>query len=356
MRIAIHLSPSRTASQEFLTYERILQYNQIESVRVHIDDIDFWDKIKECDAFVFNWHHFDDQKQIATTILPVIENEYQIKCFPDYKTSWHYDDKVKQYYLLKKYNIPIIESWIFFNKSDALNWLSTAKFPVVFKLKSGAGSLNVALVRTFSEGRKLILKMFTSGAHYGKLPIKDTTASVDFNLYKYARRILGNVVRKIKEEGRYRIWAINMGYVMFQKFIPNNFHDTRIIVIGNHAYGEKRLNRENDFRASGGGRLIFDKEEIDLQFVKLAFEISKKMKFQSMAYDFMYDVDGSPVICEISYTFPHQLFYEKCPGHWDENLVWHEGNYSPQLFELEILLGTDLLQPDFFKNPIPKVY
>ena len=45
-------------------------------------------------------------------------------------------------------------------------------------------------------------------------------------------------------------------YVYFQKFLPNNKYDIRIVVIGDRAFGFIRYNRENDFRASGSGKRI----------------------------------------------------------------------------------------------------
>ena len=45
-----------------------------------------------------------------------------------------------------------------------------------------------------------------------------------------------------------------------------------------------------------------------------------------MAYDFIFAESNSPLIIEISYTFPHSSFY---PGYWDSELVWHEDyNYT----------------------------
>ncbi len=53
------------------------------------------------DLVPFLWAHIDNDHQLKSSILPVIENYLSIKCFPDLNTCWHYDDKVRQYYLLK---------------------------------------------------------------------------------------------------------------------------------------------------------------------------------------------------------------------------------------------------------------
>ena len=107
-------------------YKRILNLNNIDFIELHIDEKDFWDKVKTLDLFLFRWAHVDNDHQLVHTILPVIENYLSIKCFPDLNTCWHYDDKIRQYYLLKSFGYPVIESYIFWKKEHALEWAEKA--------------------------------------------------------------------------------------------------------------------------------------------------------------------------------------------------------------------------------------
>lgn len=68
--------------------------------------------------------------------------------------------------------------------------------------------------------------------------------------------------------------------------MPNNPNDIRITVIGNRAFGYIRYNRPEDFRASGSGNFDVTKENVPIEAVKIAHQLSKQMGFQSMAYDF----------------------------------------------------------------------
>src|SRR5690606_24969951 len=86
-----------------------------------------------------------------------------IKVFPDFKTGWHFDDKVAQKYLLEAINAPLVPSYVFYDKQQALNWAKKTIYPKVFKLKGGAGSANVKLVRSESEAIKLINIAFGKG-------------------------------------------------------------------------------------------------------------------------------------------------------------------------------------------------
>ena len=96
------------------------------------------------------------------------------------------------------------------------------------------------------------------------------------------------------------------------------------------------MNRPNDFRASGSGNFSVDPDLVDERCVKIAFDISKKGQFQSMAYDFIYK-DELPVVSEISYTFVDWMI-QACLGHWDSNLNWLEGQMWPQEAQVEVFL------------------
>jgi hypothetical protein len=116
--------------------------------------------------------------------------------------------------------------------------------------------------------------------------------------------------------------------------------------MGNRAQAFRRKNRDNDFRASGSKNNDLNPQKIDLNFVKLAFQISQKMGFQTMAYDFLYDENQKPAIIEISYAYPDRTL-PHCPGYWDSELNWHEGHFWPQYFHLvDALENPELKQPD----------
>jgi len=142
-------------------------------------------------------------------------------------------------------------------------------------------------------------------------------------------------------------WKPEFGYVYFQEFLPDNTYDTRITIIGERAFGFHRLNRPNDFRASGSGRLVITPQEIDKKCIQIAFDITKQGKFQSMAYDFLY-CQERPVICEISYAYADWAVHN-CPGHWKRDLSWVEGQMWPEQAQVEDFLG--LLYAHRISNP-----
>ena len=327
-------------------YETILNHNNIDCIWLDANTHDFWDKVAGLDLFIFHWGHFDDPRQLAVCIMPVIEFEMQIKCFPDWATSWHFDDKIRQYYLLKQHGFPIVDSYIFWEKDDAYKWVESAAFPLVFKLKGGAGSSNVVLVHNRSTAIRLIKKMFSRGVKSGKIKDKESLHIKFFNPYKKLRKIAWNIKKKIRGEFEQYFWQIDKNYALFQKYLPENMFDTRVTVIGNRAFAFRRFNRENDFRASGSGKISYNTNEINMRSIEIAFDISKELRFQSMAYDFLFNERQDFEICEISYTYLDSAIFN-CAGFWDSNLNWHEGHFWPQYFILvDALQKPELKQPE----------
>ena len=102
-----------------------------------------------------------------------------------------------------------------------------------------------------------------------------------------------------------------------------------ITIIGDRAYAFRRFIRPNDFRASGSGRIDWDPDAIDKEFIQIAYDTSTRINAQCLAFDFVYDTAKSPVILEVSYAFMPQAVFE-CPGHWDEQLNYHAGQSWPQ--------------------------
>lgn len=326
-------------------YRDILKANNIDFVDLDCSDINFWSDLSSIDAFIFRWANSDYHNQLALTILPIIEKEYKIPCFPNMATCWHYDDKIRQSLLLKANNFPICDFTVFWERQNALRWIKKAELPLVFKLKAGSGSMQIKLIKTRSEAEKYINKMFLSGISADYYGLFNSLKTFNYNFLKTARYWAVRFRNRYMSPNYTPYWFKQRNYVYFQKFMPDNPYDTRVQITGNRAYAFIRYNRPNDFRASGSNNWSIDHEKIDMDFVKIAFEISKKFGFQSMAYDFIYDKDRKPVIGEISYCFGD--YPEFSTGYWNEDLKWHEGHFLPQYFELVDLLNKpDLILPE----------
>jgi len=347
VKVGLHVNRKTSLTAFTLGYQKILQHNGIECVLLNVEQPGFWRELSGVDAFIYQAGHASDVLQLSASFLPIIQQHSIIPTFPNFDTFWHFDDKLKQHYLAEFFQLPFAKSWVFWSKDSALRWAGDAHYPLVFKLRGGAGSTNVILVKEPPMAKKLIKRAFSSGIADSTLPSSWRVKYLP--LKKYIRNQLVMLYRALHKEDRTLYWQHSKNYAYFQSFLPGNEFDTRVSVIGQRAFAFRRFNRKEDFRASGSGKIDYARAAIDLDMVRIALETSQKLGFQCMSYDFLYD-DKIPVICEISYTFQDLAVY-KCPGYWDANLEWHEGNYMPQLFILNDLLNMELVQPrDWFEK------
>jgi glutathione synthase/RimK-type ligase-like ATP-grasp enzyme len=305
---------------------------------VNAFDSDIITNVKDCDALMWHHHHAEFKDVLtAKRILFALEHA-GIKVFPDFNTGWHFDDKVAQKYLLEAIDAPLVPSFVFYDKQKALDWVNTTTFPKVFKLKGGAGSANVKLVRTKNECIKLVekafgkgFKQFDSWGHLKEVIEKFKNNKVTF------KNVVGAIYRLFVSTEFAKDMPREMGYAYFQEFIPNNDSDIRVIVVGKRAFALKRMVRKGDFRASGSGNIIYDKNQIDQRCIMIAFKMNKKIKSQSIAYDFVFDENNSPLIVEISYGYAISA-YDECEGYWDSELNWFRGTFNPQWWMVENLI------------------
>ncbi len=328
-----------------VAYEKILSHNGIGFLRIQAEDPDFWEGIRDLDLFILRWNQVDTLRQLVQDILPIVEGE-GINCFPDLNTCRHYDDKIKQYLLLQPRGFPMVKSHIFWDREKALEWVKAADYPLIFKLRGGAGSQNVIMLKNQGQARKLVKRMFGRGIYPEKFFHPGSVRVQHFDLKQELHHIGGNLYRRGRGIDVSPFWRIHKNYILFQDFIPDNTFDTRVTIIGERGFIFRRHTRSGDFRASGSGKIDYDLEKVDLRCMEIAFSISREMKFQSMAYDFLFTPENEPVFCEISYTFQARAIFN-CPGYYDSDLNWHPGHFWPEYLHLvDALRLPDLRQPE----------
>src|SRR5665647_1693700 len=346
MKIGLLLNSNNKLCSYSEKFEEIIIKNNIPYILIDPNSDSLLYDIKECSHLLFRHSQGDTDKLIYETIFNIAQNIYHIKCWPNYETFWPYEDKIKEFYLLKSHDFPIIDSHIFWNYNQADSFLKKTQFPIVAKLPKGASSSNVVIVNSINDGKQLINPVFNKGVKTSGLKNSSNLASISkLGIIKYGKALLKSFLLNLgilKNKADYPEWQIQKDAILFQKYLPNNSFDTRITVIGNRAFAFRRFVRPNDFRASGSGNFNMDPDKIDIRCLEIAFSISKKLNFNTMAYDFIFDENNKPYINEISYCFVDWVV-QSCPGFWDDNLVWHEGKNWPQYYQLaDFLMINDL--------------
>jgi glutathione synthase/RimK-type ligase-like ATP-grasp enzyme len=333
MKIAVYWTDKLDEYSYSPRWAEYLQNRGVEVLKLDLKRSDVMQQLKDCDGVMWHWYHIPDDKQSAPKILDAIETNLGIAVFPDHNSRWHYDEKVAQHYLLEALDAPRIKSWVFWDYAEAVRFAQSAQYPMVFKLSVGAASANVIKVHNSAEALRQIDKTF-KGVYF----------PYSLNEFEFKSRLLspayykGIIKRALRSlpyifTNQYpplpEYYLLQKNYAYFQEFCADNSHDIRVTVIGNRAWAFTRENRSGDFRASGSGRVDYDEAKIPPGAIKLAFELSRKIGAQSLAYDIMFDNQRRLVINEISYCYVFKAVLN-APGYWDEELAWHEGHCYPQ--------------------------
>ena len=335
MRIAIH-NNNKTFSDRWISYCKA-QHIPYKIVDCYQSDI--IQQLADCDALMWHFHHAGSKSMLMAKQLLYSVKATGKKVFPDFETVWHFDDKVGQKYLLEAIDAPLVPSYAFYTKNEALEWADNTDFPKVFKLRGGAGSSNVKLARTKSDAIKLIRQSFGRG-----FSPYEGWSNLNERIRKYRNGktslfdVFKGVIRLFHTTDFAKVVGRERGYTYFQDFIANNDSDVRVIVIDEKAFAIKRMVRKNDFRASGSGEIFYEKELFDLETIKLSLDIASKLHTQCVALDFVYQ-NEKPLVVEISYGFSVDG-YDPCVGYWSSDMAWHEGSFNPQGWMVESIIKS----------------
>lgn len=114
------------------------------------------------------------------------------------------------------------------------------------------------------------------------------------------------------------------GYVYLQEFVPNDGFDMKVVVVGDKCSGLYRPIRSHDFRASGGGEVLYDKSLFTKDLIKSAFATADALGPKCVGFDYVIDKNtGKGVIVEMSYGFSRTAVMGM-NGYFDRNCVWHD--------------------------------
>lgn len=333
MKIAIsHTSRSESFSSRFEDY---CQRNNIEYVLVDCTSDSIIHQLENCDALVWHWPHANHKfEMLARQLTYSLETAGKV-VFPNSKSCWHFDDKVGQKYLMEALGLPLVPSHVFYDSKTALDFLARTEYPVVFKLRGGAGSQNVKLIKNYHQGKKMVKRMFSRG-----YPLIDWLDIANDRWKKYQhhlapfRPVLSAL--KLALRSTFSTQMREYGYMYCQKFIPGNKFDIRAIVIGDKVFEIKRQCRAGDFRASGSGMIFYEKEDLSEECAQIALHAAEKMQTQCVAFDFVFD-NGKPLLVECSYGFAMHG-YDRCSGYWDAQMQWHPGHFNPQDWIMDLVI------------------
>jgi glutathione synthase/RimK-type ligase-like ATP-grasp enzyme len=343
---------SRDVKKTFIgKFMSILELNKIDYKLIPFyNQKEFWDSINKSSHFIARYRGTEKDLSLMQAILPEIERN-GVYALPNFNTAYHCGDKSRLAPFYEANNINHPKTYLFWEIEHVISVLDSGSivFPVIVKLRRGASSTNVIKVNNKKQLLKLAKNIFLKGVKPGML--EEAAYGSGYFLSLILKSLKKQSAQSIKDL-RHKLHYIRLNdtreiessCLIVQQYHPNNSFDTRITIIGDRAFGFRRFNRKDDFRASGSGLIDYDTNEIDSSMIKLAFELSKKFDFQTMAYDFIYDTEGNPTVLEHNFTYVDSAV-SKCPIYWDQDLnEFPNDNKYPQYWQLVDALGDNKLK------------
>lgn len=203
-------------------------------------------------------------KEMFDNRIRLLLKSVDIAIFPDDTTLWFWESKLRTLEWFKVNNIPHIETYIFYNKSEAFNYVDICDFPIIYKANSGSGSSGVKMVKSRGQLIRLINRCFNKGIR---------------------------TYRKQKLDKEH-------GFIILQRFMPN-ISEWRIIRIGNYYFGYEKIKRGSFHSGSQTFGYGIPPKEI-LNFVK---DLSEKQSISFADFDIFLDRDGSIYLNEVQPYF-----------------------------------------------------
>lgn len=309
-----------------LPWENYCQCNKIEYEKIDLLKVYSVNTIKKFDILLWHFGQYNYAEMLEARSILYSVKKMGLKVFPDFNESWHFDDKVAEMYALQSVNAPIPESNVFYDMNTFEQWLdSNPTLPVVGKLRTGSGSHNVKLLKSKRALRNYAKRMFGKGYDPAPSLLYKTTSNIrsshDWKTFKEKARRVPEFLRVLAGAKKF---PNEHGYVYLQEFIPNDGFDMKVVVVGNKLSGFYRPVRSSDFRASGGGEFLYDKDLFTDDIIESAFFVADALGVQCIGFDYVVNKNtGKGVIVEMSYGFSHSAVLGM-GGYFDRDGVWYD--------------------------------
>ncbi len=329
MRVLINQRPGPQHSTSWVNpWEEYLKDNSIPYDKKDLFAVDAIETLKNYNILLWHFGQYSWADMLETRSILYSARMMGLKVFPDFNDAWHFDDKVAEMYALQAVGAPIPKSQVYYTMPDLKKALDEGKidFPIVAKLRTGSGSHNVKLIHSHAQLLRYARRMFGRGFDPAPSLLYKTSSNIRSSHDKATFMAkLKRAPEFLRTRRNAKQFPNEKGYVYLQEFIPSDGYDMKIVVVGDKLSGLYRPIRSHDFRASGGGEVLYDKEKFTENIIKSAFATADSIGFKCVGFDYVVDNrTGEGKIVEMSYGFSHTAVMG-LGGWFDRECQWHEG-------------------------------
>lgn len=268
-----------------------------------------------------------EYKQMYNERLWVIKEYLHIPIYPSWHELFLYEDKRMYAYFFKTHNVPTPSTYVFYRKSDALAYLKTANYPIIFKTNEGSAGSGIQKISSLKQGTRLLNRVF--GLIDPRLAIGDIRWG---KIKKFIR------VPKLGMAQRH--------YLIVQEYIDIET-EWRIIKIGETYAGYKRP-IENGHASCELMEYGFPPQEL-LMLIK---RVSEEEKFDSLSMDVIVDKSGKYYVTEMQSLYGSFSLKQCSVGGESGRIVEKDGDFVFEEGEDFFKFNSNVLRVKDFVNKI----
>lgn len=260
---------------------------------IDIDGADWMSGVTDGECAAFAVRPFvltREGKAMYDDRVRIMAEELDTTVVPSVKNLWLYESKSRCAAWLAARQVAAPKTWVIHDRGKALDFVSKATYPLVFKLDIGASALGVEIVRDAQRAQALVRRCFGRGMSVPRHDPRDR----------------------------------QRGMALFQEFIPDA-REWRVIRIGDSYFGHRK-GKEGDFHS---GTKLKEFETPPPRLLELAKQVTDLGRFDSMALDILEDASGKYYVLELQAYFgasrsyqmlvngePGRLLHNETDGAW----------------------------------------
>jgi len=285
-------------------------------------------------------------KELYDERLRILADELGYMVYPSLQEIYVYENKRYLSYWLKAKAVPHPETHVFYHQDEAMQFVRSARLPLVAKLNIGASGNGVVILKDRSSADDYVERIFGEGVSARTGPRVDKGKMMQRTFY-----MLTHPTKLRARLSKYKSVAANpqKGFCIFQEFIPHTF-EWRVVRIGDSFFAHKKMVKGE--KASGS--LIKGYDNPPLSLFDFSKEITDRVQFRSQALDIFETADGRYLVNEMQCIFgqsdPYQMLVDDKPGryiHVNGQWIFEEGmfnqneSFNLRLKDVLFLLGRE---------------
>ena len=264
--------------------------------------------------------NIDYFKQLYDERLRILHDVLGYKVYPTLEEILIYENKRYFSYWLSANNIPHPKTRVFYHEKEAIEYVRSAKYPIVAKLNIGASGNGVSILRDRKSSETYISRIFREGisAHTGPRIDHGKIVQRAIHMFLHPKQLKA----KLK---KYKNVASNpqRGFCIFQEFIVHTF-EWRVVRIGESFFAHKKLIKGE----KTSGSLLKGYENPPLSLLDFVRNITEKHHFHSQAVDIFEIQKDTYLVNEMQCIFgqsdPYQMLKDGKPGRY----FWSKGGWA----------------------------